>query len=158
MESYYRYMNEAEQKQVTLSFLTGYDGPCPHCGFHLKCPQTSTCSECGRQLELALRKRFSCSSWLLFMFGIIASIGVCIDQAGLLFTAPLYRGAPLVWKWILPELILIAFLLGALIGWWKLKTWATSLRPPIKTCVGIAGVLMPVFWFNVLYWLFVITF
>ena len=151
-------MNEAQQKQVTLSFLAGYDGPCPHCGVQLKHLQSDTCSECGHRLELALRERFSCSSWLLFMFGIIASIGVCIGQGGLPFTGPLYRGAPLVWKWILPELILIVFLIGALIGWWKLKTWAMGLKPPIKTCIGIAGVLMPIFWFNVLFWLFVLTF
>ena len=158
MESYYRYMNQDEQKQVTLSFLAGYDGPCPYCGFQLKHPQTNTCSECGCRLKLALYKRFSCSSWLLFMFGIIATIGVCIDQAGLFFAARIYQGAPLVWKWILPELILIAFLIGALIGWWKLKSWATELRPPVKICIGIAGILMPIFWFNVLFWLFVLTF
>jgi hypothetical protein len=92
------------------------------------------------------------------MFGIIATIGVCIDQAGLFFGARIYQGAPLVWKWILPELILLAFLIGALIGWWKLKPWAMELRPPVKICIGIAGILMPIFWFNVLFWLFVLTF
>jgi hypothetical protein len=151
-------MNEAQQKQVTLSFLAGYDGPCPHCGVQLKHLQSDTCSECGHRLELALRERFSCSSWLLFMFGIIATIGVCIDQAGLFFAARLFQGAPLVWKWILPELFLIVFLIVALIGWWKLKTWAMGLRPPIKLYIGIAGILMPIFWFNVLYWLFYLTF
>ncbi len=92
------------------------------------------------------------------MFGIIATIGVCIDQAGLFFAASFYRGAPLMWKWILPELILIALLIGTLIVWWKLKAWAMELRSPIKACIGIVGILMPIFWFNVLYLLFVITF
>jgi hypothetical protein len=151
-------MDEAKQKQITLSFLAEYDGPCPHCGFHLKYPQANTCSECGRTLKIVLRKRFTCSSWLLFMFGIVATIGVCIDQAGLFFAARLYQGSPLIWKWILPELILIALLTCTLIGWWKLKTRVMGLRPPLKICIGIVGVLMPFFWFNVLFWLFVITF
>jgi|TARA_B100000959_G_scaffold282657_2_gene349594 hypothetical protein len=150
-------MKQTELEVVTLAFLKQYDGPCPYCGFHLKQPKSDMCSECGGTLVLSLSKPFRCSSWLLFMFGLVASIGVCIDQLGLLFAARVHQGSPLVWKWILPELILIFGLAASLVLWWKLRVWTQGLGIAWKRVIGFTGALMPLFWFNVLFWLFVLT-
>jgi len=151
-------MKQSELEVNTLSFLEQYDGPCPYCNFHLKKPQSSRCSECGKPLVLSLAKPFRCTSWLLFTFGLVASIGVCVDQAGLFFAAKLYQGSPLVWKWVLPELVLIVLLIAGLFFWWKLRPWTLQLGPVWKLVVGALGLLMPLILFNVLFWVFVLTF
>ena len=150
-------MKQTELEVTTLVFLGQYDGPCPHCAFHLKKPQSIYCSECGGGLVLSLEKPFRCTSWLLFAFGLIASLGVCIDQVGLFFAAKLYQGAPLVWKWVLPELIFIFVLFVGLFFWWKLRHWSQSRGVVWRRVIGFVGVLMPIIWFNVLFWLFILT-
>ena len=140
------------------SFLRDYEGPCPHCGFHLKRTSSSRCPECGSKLELTLKEGFKCSSWMLFLFGIVCSIGVCIDQAGLFFAARIYNGSPLMWRWVLPELVLIVLLLIGLLFWWKLRRWILGLNPALRWVIGFIGVLMPIVLFNVLFWIFTLTF
>ncbi len=150
-------MKQTELEVATLVFLEHYDGPCPHCSSHLKRIHSNQCSECGGTLALSLAKPFRCTPWLLFTFGLISSIGVCVDQLGLFFAARLYHGSPLVWKWILPELILILGLSAGLVFWWKLRVWAQGLGVGWGRAIGLAGILMPLFWFNVLFWAFVLT-
>ncbi|MDG1136930.1 MAG: hypothetical protein P8N28_01610, partial [Phycisphaerales bacterium] len=118
-------MKPIELEEVTRTFLDQFDGPCPSCGFRLQKTPSSRCSECGFRLSVALTKPHKCTSWKLFMFGLVASFGVCFDQLGLFFAARVYQGTPIEWKWVLPELLVIAVLLGCIYWWWNLKSWAS---------------------------------
>jgi len=151
-------MKQTELEVTTLAFLELYDGPCPHCSFHLKKPQTHRCPECGGCLVLSLKQPFRCTSWLLFTFGLIASVGVCVDQAGLFIAARVINNVSFLWSWILPELVLSILLFVGLMYWWKLRVWALNLSPVWKGVVGACGLFMPFFWFSLLFMGFFIQF
>ena len=151
-------MEQTELDTAALIILKQYDGPCPHCGFHLSHPQSNKCSECGAILVLSLSKPFRCTSWLLFAFGFIASIGVCVDQVGLFVAARIINGSPFIWGWILPEVILTIVLFVGLCWWWKVRSWALGLSPTWKWVIGGVGLAMPFFWFVALFTGFYITF
>jgi hypothetical protein len=151
-------MKLTELEVTTRTFLDQYDGPCPSCGFHLQKPPSNRCSECGYLLSISLTKPDRCNSWKLFMFGLVASFGVCFDQAGLFFAARVYQGTPIDWKWVLPELIFITVLMGCIYWWWSLRSWAGTRGRVLKNMFGIAGVLLPLIVFNCIFWLFILTF
>ena len=92
------------------------------------------------------------------MFGLIASLGVCIDQAGLFFAARVFQGSPIVWGWVLPELLLLIVCFVGIFFWWRAREWANSLGHNTKLAIGALGLALPILWFNLIFWVFVITF
>jgi len=150
-------MEHADKNRNTLSFLAHFEGPCPRCGFKLHHPTSNNCPECGFILLVTLKKPFQCTSWHLFLFGLIASLGVCIDQAGLFFAARVYQGSPIMWAWVLPELFFFVLIAAVCCLWWKARKWANELSNNSKLFIGAAGLVLPIIWFNIIFWLFVLT-
>jgi hypothetical protein len=93
----------------------------------------------------------------LFLFGLIASLGVCIDGVGLFFAARVYQGSPMMWKFVLPELLFFVLIAAGIVLWWKARKWANELSDNSKLFIGAAGLVLPIVWFHILYWLFVLT-
>jgi hypothetical protein len=151
------FMGDLEKHEFAMSFLRNYDGPCPSCGFRLKNPTSNRCPECGYELVPTLHSPNTLTSWLLFFLGLVASLGVCIDQLGLLTAAVLYQGNPISWRWALPEVILFVILSVTLVAWWKRRNWVAGLSRSARINIGVLGVALPFIVFNAVYWLFIWT-
>jgi hypothetical protein len=151
-------MEHTDKNEKTLSFLAQFEGPCPGCGFQLHHPVSTKCPECGFALSITLKKPFLCTSWHLFMFGLVASLGVCVDQIGLHFMARFYQGSPIVWGWVLPELFLLIVCFVGIFFWWGARAWANALGHNAKLAIGALGLALPILWFNLIFWIFVLTF
>ncbi len=113
------------------TFLKGFRGPCPVCGYHLNEPTNSRCPECGSRLRVQLVAPFHFYPWHALLMGIVVSFGVCFDRLLLIIHGYVWsNGQNPPWGFLGISTLLILVLCVAGFFVWRYKTRLERMSKP----------------------------